>query len=98
MIDVTEILVHWHAGRSKSEMAASLEQLSRPVDRISSLLLEVDRDLVVSDALVPPCQSAAGLLLDDGLLRVVAGECAHIVHAGEECYRGEPDFVAVPAA
>ena len=24
MIDVTEILVHWHAGRSKSEMAQSL--------------------------------------------------------------------------
>jgi hypothetical protein len=24
VIDVTEILVHWHAGRSKNEMAASL--------------------------------------------------------------------------
>ena len=24
MIDVTEILMHWHAGRSKNEMAASL--------------------------------------------------------------------------
>ncbi len=24
MIDVTEILVHWHAGRSKNEMAQSL--------------------------------------------------------------------------
>ena len=24
MIDVTEILMHWHAGRSKSEMAESL--------------------------------------------------------------------------
>ena len=24
VIDVTEILVHWHAGRSKSEMAESL--------------------------------------------------------------------------
>ena len=24
MIDVTEILMHWHAGRSKNEMAGSL--------------------------------------------------------------------------
>ena len=24
VIDVTEILVHWHAGRSKNEMAQSL--------------------------------------------------------------------------
>lgn len=24
MIDITEILVHWHAGRSKNQIAASL--------------------------------------------------------------------------
>jgi len=30
VIDVTEILMHWHAGRSKNEMAASLCLLSHP--------------------------------------------------------------------
>ena len=30
VIDVTEILVHWHAGRSKSEIAGSLGWTVRP--------------------------------------------------------------------
>src|ERR1051325_11615995 len=55
----------------------------------------MDRDLVMSDALVPPCQSAASGFLDDRLLRVQPGESTHVVHAGEERDRGEHDFLAV---
>ena len=73
------------------------EQLSRPVDRISWSALEVDRDLVVSNTFVPPGQCTAGGVLDDGLLRVLAGEGAHIVHAGEERDGGEHFFFTVVA-
>lgn len=33
MVDVTEILVHWHAGRSQSEIAASLGWTARTVKK-----------------------------------------------------------------
>src|SRR5260370_18915096 len=33
VVDVTEILIHWHAGRSKSEMAQSLDVDRRTISK-----------------------------------------------------------------
>lgn len=66
--------------------------------RVSWSLSKVDCDLVVSNALVPSTQNATGRLLDDGPLRILPGERAHILHAGEERDGGEHHFLIVLAA
>jgi hypothetical protein len=55
---------------------------------------EVDRNLVVADAFIPPRQSPAGCLFHHGMFGILASEGAYIVDAREVGDGGKQHFVA----